>query len=227
MNVLRRSLVLLAMVAASAAVAFACSSEKSDGASCEEDSDCKSGTCAGGRCAGASCSCSSTVCDPGAGCEAGWVCAKDDVTSGPRCRLKCKEDEDCLSNERCDDGRCKGGGASVVLSWKHLPRRSPCRAYSECPFEVGVGGGTGVARYEWSFSNDEPDAGPTVTQEPTITHKYGPGTAKTRVNVVDKSGSSASIETTDDICVDGKEIKCVADRLSCCFGSCTPTGECR
>lgn len=221
----RRSIALLAVaLAAAGAGAFACASEKSDGSSCDSDSDCKSKSCSSGTCAGSACDCASEVCETGTSCESGWVCARDEVASAPRCRKQCKQDSDCLADEHCGDGRCKSGVAPTVLTWKHLPRASPCRAYSECPFEVGVIGGSGVDRYEWTFS-DDPDAGVT-TQDPKITHKYPPGAAKTEVRVVEKNGNATSLDAVDDICVDGTEIKCVPDAISCCFGSCTASGEC-
>lgn len=226
---------LASAVLSSVLTSVACKSPAADGGSCEQDSDCKSGACVASVCAGGACSCTSgSPCQ--AECAQGWVCVGSlNGIDGARCRSTCTTvngDGDagarstgCLANEHCEDGVCKAGAEPPRPEWANVPRQDKCRSGSRCPFAVRVHGGSGIIdAFRWTFS-DDPDAGVT-TQDGSVEHRYLAGTWTTRVEIVDHNGTSAAIQTTDSVCVDGVGSTCVLDQIECCSGSCL-NGTCK
>jgi len=221
-------LVLAGLSAVLAGVALACSGPADDGASCSSSSDCKSKVCDNGQCGGSSCSCTTDVCTNAPECQSGWACVRESTGAAnafPVCRRLCADGKGCAPDEHCsNDGVCHLGAEGPVLAWKGIPRRTPCAAFEDCPFEVDVTGGSGsIDHFTWSFDDD---AGTLDTPGPSLTHKYGPGQHTTAVTAFDKNGTQGNLSNTDDICVDGQFLSCVEGLINCCAGSCTPDGGC-
>jgi hypothetical protein len=222
---------LAAIASLVAAVSGAGCSAADDGASCDEDDDCHSSHCVDGTCSGSTCDCASGVCTSGTSCQGGWVCVKESLGASnafPVCRRLCPDGTGCFSFEHCQDGVCHEGASAPKLSWANIPRDAPCPAFSECPFEVKVTGGSGaIDHYAWRFDDTEKDAPPVETPDPRITHKYSPGQHTTIVTAFDANGTEASLSALDSLCVDGEQLQCTPNVVDCCLGTCNPEGGCR
>lgn len=219
----RFALLLVAAGLAGSAAFLACSSDPAaDGASCEDDDGCKSGTCVDGACAGRACACPSCANE----CDDGWTCSLRGSVPGLSCTKKCTTSSECPAGTHCSDGVC-AAGKEISLTWVKKPGDAVCPLGLRCQYEVSAAGaGTGdIASYDWTFGDAGAAPGAGAAAEfayPTA------GLYDVTVSPALKNGRRGpSLQARERVCIDDPDTDCTPGTNDCCGGTCTAARRCR
>lgn len=219
----RFALLLVLCGLAGAASFLACSGDPAaDGASCDDDDGCKSGTCVDGACAGRACACASCPNE----CDEGWKCSLRGAVSGLSCTRTCTTSSECPAGTHCSEGLC-AAGKEITLSWTKKPGDTTCSLGQRCQYEVGATGpGAGdIASFTWTFG----DAG-LPGSDAAIEYAFPtPGTFDVVVSPALKNGrNGARLTGREHVCISDPDTECTPGSNDCCGGSCSlDAGRCR
>jgi len=205
------------------------SSSTADGDSCSADKECKSGRCgSAGTCEGSDCTCDGADCRGQSSCRSGWLCTRTNATTFdaiPQCRQECGGTFGaCPSNKHCDNAICLDGAEAFTLSWANIPRKTPCAPKVPCDFKLNPPS-IPVDSYTWDFGAD---GGVMTTTDPSNTFTFDQaGSYDVTVGAHATTGATASLTTTEVLCVGGVGAGCDPEGAPCCSGSCSVDMTCK
>ncbi len=202
-----------------------CSDPASDGESCEDNSDCKSGRCGGGVCAGSDCKCEGTDCRARSTCSEGWLCTRSNgaqVEPIPLCRQQCTGAGTCPAGKHCENAVCSAGAEPFTLTWLNIPRTRPCSTKVPCDYRLRPPE-VAVSKYTWTFGT-----GRLETTEPTASFTYEKdGAYDVVVRAEGRNGAVADLKHTEILCSGVLGATCNSTGASCCAGTCNVMGVCK